>query len=69
MPTDEVKKILNISDNNIFINWPEQMGVEGINLESDIRSFLDAIILKDYIKIDEDKYCVCDDKHVFTKKK
>lgn len=69
MPTDEVKKILNISDNTIFINWPLQMGVEGIDLESDIRSFLDAIILKDYIKIDEDKYCVCDDRHVFTKKK
>lgn len=69
MPTDEVKKILNISDNTIFINWPLQMGVEGIDLESDIRSFLDAIILKDYIKIDEGKYCVCDDRHVFTKKK
>lgn len=69
MLTDEVKKVLNIDDNNIFINWPEEMGVSGKDLESDIRSFLDAVVLGDYIKVDEERFSICDDKHVFTKKK
>lgn len=69
MPTDEIKKILGIDENNIFINWPEQMGVKGKNIEEDIEAFLNTIILGDYIKIDEERFNICDDKHVLKKKK
>ena len=69
MSTDEIKKILRIKENNIFINWPEQMGVKGENIEEDIRSFLDTIVLGNYIKIDEEKFNICDDKHLLKKKK
>ena len=69
MPTDEIKKILGIDENNIFINWPEQMGVKGENIEEDIKSFLDAVVLGNYIKIDEERFNICDDKHVLKKKK
>lgn len=69
MPTDEIKKILGIDENIIFINWPEQMGVKGENIEEDIEAFLNTIILGDYIKIDEERFNICDDKHVLKKKK
>ncbi len=69
MQTEEIKKILGIDENNIFINWPEQMGVKGKNIEEDIKSFLDAIVLGQYIKIDEERFNICDDKHVLKKKK
>lgn len=69
MPTDEIKKILGIDENIIFINWPEQMGVKGKNIEEDIEAFLNTIILGDYIKIDEERFNICDDKHVLKKKK
>ena len=69
MPTDEIKKILSIDENNIFINWPDQMGVKGENIEEDIKSFLDAIVLGNYIEIDEERFNICDDKHVLKKKK
>ena len=69
MPTEEIKKILGINENNIFINWPEQMGVKGENIEHDIEAFLNTIILGDYIKIDEERFNICDDKHVLKKKK
>ena len=69
MPTEEIKKILGIDENNIFINWPEQMGVKGENIEDDIEAFLNAIILGDYIKIDEERFNICDDKHILKKKK
>lgn len=69
MPTNEIKKILGIDKNNIFINWPAEMGVEGKNIEEDIKAFLDAIVLGDYIKIDEERFNVFDDKHVLKKKK
>lgn len=68
MPTDEIKKILGIDENNIFINWPEQMGVKGKNIEEDIEAFLNTIILVDYIKIDEERFNICDDKHVLKRK-
>lgn len=69
MPTDEIKKILGINENNIFINWPEQMGVKGENIEEDIEAFLNTIILGDYIKIDEERFNICDDKHLLKNKK
>lgn len=69
MPTEEIKKILGIDENNIFINWPEQMGVKGENIEDDIENFLNAIILGEYIKIDEERFNICDDKHILKKKK
>lgn len=69
MPTNEIKKILGIDKNNIFINWPAEMGVEGKNIEEDIKAFLDATVLGDYIKIDEERFNVFDDKHVLKKKK
>ena len=68
MPTDEIKKILGIDKNNIFINWPEQMGVKGENIEEDVEAFLNTIILGDYIKIDEERFNICDDKYVLKKK-
>ena len=68
MPTDEIKKILGIDENNIFINWPDQMGVKGNNIEEDIESFLNAITLKDYIRLDENKYNICDERHILKKK-
>lgn len=67
--TDEIKKILGINDNNIFINWPAQMGVKGENIEEDIESFLTTVLLKDYIKIDDERYNICDDKHILKKTK
>lgn len=69
MQTEEIKNILGINDNNIFINWPAQMGVKGENIEEDIESFLTTVALKDYIKIDDEKYNICDDKHILTKTK
>lgn len=69
MLTDEIKKILGIDENNIFINWPEQMGVKGENIEEDIEAFLNTIILGDYIKIDEERFNICDDKHLLKKQK
>ena len=69
MRTDEIKKILGIDENNIFINWPEQMGVKGENIEEDIEAFLNTIILGDYIKIDEERFNICDDKHLLKKQK
>ena len=69
LPTEEIKKILGIDENNIFVNWPEQMGVKGENIEDDIEAFLNAIILGDYIKIDEERFNICDDKHILKKKK
>ena len=67
IPTDEIKKILGIDKNNIFINWPEQMGVKGKNIEEDIKSFLDAVALGNYIKIDEERFNICDGKYVLKK--
>ena len=67
MPTDEIKKILGIDENNIFINWPEQMGVKGKNIEEDIKSFLNSIMLGDYIKIDEERFNVCDEHKTLIK--
>ena len=64
MLTDEIKKILNIDENNFFFNWPDQMGVKGENIEEDINSFLDAVVLGNYIKINEQRFNVCDDKNV-----
>ena len=69
METEEIKKILKINENNIFINWPEQMGVKGINIEEDIESFLNILILGDYIKIDNERFNICDDKNILKKKK
>lgn len=69
MKTEEIKKTLGINENNIFINWPDQMGVKGENIEEDIEAFLNAIILGDYIKVDEEKFNICDDKHILRKKK
>lgn len=69
MPTEEIKKILGIDENNIFINWPGQMGVKGENIEEDVESFLNTVILGDYIKIDEERFNICNDKHVLKKKK
>jgi len=69
METEEIKKILKINENNIFINWPEQMGVKGINIEEDIESFLNTLILGDYIKIDNERFNICDDKNILKKKK
>lgn len=69
MQTEEIKNIFGINDNNIFINWPAQMGVKGENIEEDIESFLTTVALKDYIKIDDEKYNICDDKHILTKTK
>ena len=45
------------------------MGVKGENIEEDIKSFLNTIILDDYIKIDEERFNIFDDKHVLKKKK
>ena len=69
MPSKEIRKVLNIDENNIFINWPDQMGIKGENIEEDIETFLNAIVLDDYIKIDEERFNICDDKHVLKKKK
>ena len=68
MLTDEIKKILGIDVNNIFINWPKQMGIKGNNIEEDIKSFLNAVVLGNYIKIDEERFNICDDKHVLIKR-
>lgn len=68
MSTDEIKRILDIDENNIFINWPSQMGVKGEDIEEDIKSFLDAVVLGNYIKIDEERFNICDDKYVLKKK-
>ena len=67
MPTDKIKKILKIDDNNIFINFPREMGVKGENIQNDIESFLNKVILDDYIKIDEEKFNICDDKNLLKK--
>ena len=40
------------------------MGVKGENIEEDINSFLDAVVLGNYIKINEQRFNVCDDKNV-----
>ena len=40
------------------------MGVKGEDIEEDIKSFLGAVVLGNYIKIDEEKFNVCDDKNV-----
>lgn len=69
MSTEEIKKLLNIDENNIFINYPKQMGVKGENIEDDVEAFLNTIILGDYIKIDEEKYNICDDKHILKRTK
>lgn len=69
MSTKEIKTILNIDDNAIFINSPYQMGVNGENIKEDTKIFLDKINLSDYITIDEDKFNICDDKHVLKKKR
>lgn len=68
MSTEEIKKMLGVNENDIFINYPEQVGVMGENIEDDIEAFLNAIFLGDYIKIDEEKYNVCDDKHILKRK-
>lgn len=69
MQTKEIKKILRVNENNIFINWPEQMGVKGENIEEDIKAFLNKVILGNYIKVDEERFNICDDKHLLKKKK
>lgn len=69
MQREEIKEILNIDKNNIFINWPKQMGVKGENIEEDIEAFLNTINLGDYIKIDEERFNICNNKHILTKKK
>ena len=69
MLTDEITKILGINENNIFINWPEQMGVKGENIKEDIKSFLSTVVLGNYIKIDEEKFNIYDDNYVLKKKK
>lgn len=69
MLTEEIKKILGIDENVIFINWPEQMGVKGENIEEDIEAFLNTIVLGDYVKVDEERFNICDDKHVLKKKR
>jgi len=67
MDKTEIKKILGIEENNIFINWPQQMGVKGENIEEDIENFLNRIILGDYIKIDEERFNICDDKKILKR--
>jgi hypothetical protein len=45
------------------------MGVKGENIEDDIKSFLDAVVLGNYIKIDEDRFNICDYNNVLKKQK
>lgn len=69
MKADEIKQILNINKNNIFINWPDEMGVNGKDVKEDIEAYLDIISLGDYIEIDEEQYNIYDEAHVLKKKK
>lgn len=69
MHADEIKQLLNIDKNNIFINWPNEMGVYGKDVKEDIKAYLDTIALGDYIQIDEEKYNVYDEAHVLKKKR
>ncbi len=69
MTADEIKQFLNIDKNNIFVNWPEEMGVNGKDVKEDIKAYLDTISLGDYIKVDEEQYNVYDEAHILKKKR
>lgn len=60
MNNDEVKELLKLDENCIFINWPKEMGVEGKNVSDDIQSFLEKISLKNYIKVNDNEYKIYD---------
>lgn len=69
MYTDEIKELLGINDGEILINWPMEMGIKGENIEEDIESFLNTIVLDDYIKVNQEEFNIFDDKHVLKRKK
>ena len=48
----------------IFLNMPS---IKGKNIEEDIKSFLNSIMLGDYIKIDEERFNVCDEHKTLIK--
>lgn len=69
MRVDEIKEILDIDENNIFINWPDQMGVKGEDVEEDIRRFLDTISLGKYIEVNDERFDIVDNKEYILKVK
>lgn len=48
---DEVKKILNISEKDIYVGSPSQMMLEGVSLEEDANSFLKYVNADNYIRV------------------
>ena len=67
MKTEEIRKILGISETNILINGPMNMGVKGQKIEDDINSFIDVLSLGNYVKVNEKEFNIHDDKHMLTK--
>ena len=65
----EVKNILGINSNNIYIGWPDEMGIKGKNIDDDISEFIKRLSLNDYMNYDLKKYSINDDKHVLKLKK
>lgn len=48
---DEVKRILNISQKDIYVGSPSQMKLEGVSLEEDANSFLKYVNADNYIRV------------------
>ena len=45
------KELLSLSENDIYVPAPSDLGIEGMNLRDDIDSFLDYVNIKKYVNV------------------